>query len=119
MPGFDGIGQMGQGPMTGSGRGYCAVHLTSSRQPFVGRGRGRGWYGRGRGWRNRDWATCLPGWVRAGYTPDVYPHPSEVTPKQEMDMLKQEAENLKSQLEDIQNRIETLEKFEKTDNADK
>lgn len=25
MPGFDGTGPMGQGPMTGGGRGFCAV----------------------------------------------------------------------------------------------
>ncbi len=27
MPGFDGTGPMGQGPMTGRGMGYCAVPL--------------------------------------------------------------------------------------------
>jgi hypothetical protein len=25
MPGFDGTGPMGQGPMTGGGRGFCAI----------------------------------------------------------------------------------------------
>ena len=25
MPGFDGTGPLGQGPMTGGGRGYCAI----------------------------------------------------------------------------------------------
>ena len=25
MPGFDGTGPMGQGPMTGGGRGFCAM----------------------------------------------------------------------------------------------
>ncbi len=27
MPGFDGTGPMGMGPMTGGGRGFCAVPL--------------------------------------------------------------------------------------------
>jgi hypothetical protein len=27
MPGFDGTGPQGQGPMTGCGEGYCAVRL--------------------------------------------------------------------------------------------
>ena len=27
MPGFDGTGPRGMGPMTGGGRGYCAVPL--------------------------------------------------------------------------------------------
>ena len=73
MPGFDGLGPRGQGPMTGRGMGYCAVPVTGESQSraggmqqFVqapvsrgywnplgrnrrfsmGRGRGRGW-GRG------------------------------------------------------------------------
>ena len=27
MPGFDGTGPQGQGPMTGRGEGYCAIRL--------------------------------------------------------------------------------------------
>jgi hypothetical protein len=53
MPGFDGTGPMGQGAMTGGGRGYCAAPAnTAGGRPFGARvfcGRGRG---RGRGWRN-------------------------------------------------------------------
>ncbi len=30
MPGFDGTGPMGQGSMTGGGRGYCAVNLSGT-----------------------------------------------------------------------------------------
>jgi hypothetical protein len=30
MPGFDGTGPRGQGPMTGRGGGYCAVKLPDS-----------------------------------------------------------------------------------------
>jgi len=30
MPGFDGTGPMGLGPMTGWGRGYCAVRLPAN-----------------------------------------------------------------------------------------
>ena len=29
MPGFDGTGPRGMGPMTGGGRGYCAVPLAT------------------------------------------------------------------------------------------
>ena len=29
MPGFDGTGPLGQGPMTGGGRGFCAVPYRS------------------------------------------------------------------------------------------
>ncbi len=31
MPGFNGTGPMGRGPLTGRGMGYCAVQLPSSR----------------------------------------------------------------------------------------
>jgi len=64
MPCFDGTGPMGQGPMTGGGRGYCAVVLSG---PGVIPGNNRSSYGRGagRGFRNRFYATGLPGWMRA------------------------------------------------------
>jgi hypothetical protein len=31
MPGFDGTGPMGQGPMIGGGRGFCAMPYRSNR----------------------------------------------------------------------------------------
>jgi hypothetical protein len=57
MPGFDGTGPQGMGPMTGGGRGLCnpygRMNVTGLgyRSGFgwpVGRGRGRG-FGRGAG----------------------------------------------------------------------
>ncbi|MDD3840146.1 MAG: DUF5320 domain-containing protein [Clostridia bacterium] len=30
MPGFDGTGPSGQGPITGRGRGYCVVPITDT-----------------------------------------------------------------------------------------
>ena len=64
MPGGDGTGPMGQGPMTGGGRGYCAVVLNSA---GVRPSNNRGSYGRGgeRGHRNCFYATGLPGWMRS------------------------------------------------------
>ncbi|MBN1375355.1 MAG: DUF5320 domain-containing protein [Dehalococcoidia bacterium] len=32
MPGFDGTGPAGKGPMTGCGMGYCAIPLNTPRQ---------------------------------------------------------------------------------------
>ena len=36
MPGFDGTGPLGQGPLTGSGRGYCIVPLDSKSKVPLG-----------------------------------------------------------------------------------
>jgi hypothetical protein len=36
MPGFDGTGPQGQGPMTGRGEGYCAVKIPESGQAPYG-----------------------------------------------------------------------------------
>ena len=108
MPGFDGTGPRGQGPLTGGGRGFCAVPMrgTGYYRPYGGRFFGGG-RGRGRGFRNQYWATGLPGWARAGYG-----MVENLTPKEETDMLKEEAQALKQQLQDIQDRISTLEKGE-------
>lgn len=55
MPGFDGTGPMGYGPMTGRGFGYCRVpHGIGFRGPGPAWRRGRrgrfGGYGQGFGW---------------------------------------------------------------------
>lgn len=34
MPGFDGTGPMGAGPMTGGARGYCAVPITKNNNSY-------------------------------------------------------------------------------------
>lgn len=65
MPGFDGTGPMGMGPMTGGARGLCNPYA----QGYARRGSGPwpGWgRGRGRGFRHIYWATGLPGWMRSG-----------------------------------------------------
>lgn len=52
MPGFDGTGPLGQGPLTGGGRGYCAIAFPrpgSGRFPY-GYAGWQGtpvWFGRG------------------------------------------------------------------------
>jgi hypothetical protein len=35
MPNYDGTGPDGKGPMTGFGRGYCVIPITSSEQELV------------------------------------------------------------------------------------
>ena len=93
MPGGDGTGPMGMGPMTGGGRGYCVAPVSEIRtRPF-----GRRFFGRGcgRGWRNQLDATGLPRWARGA---------------NEAETLKEEADFIKEELKAIQDRIETLEK---------
>jgi hypothetical protein len=51
MPGFDGTGPRGMGPMSGRGRGFCAISREQFDKGFFGRfgrGLGRG-FGMGRG----------------------------------------------------------------------
>jgi len=121
MPGFNGIGPAGMGPMTGGGRGFCAVPLSGARPLGFGRGffgRGRGFFGRGGGSGRRNWyyATGLPGWARAGYGMGGYgtfyedPYASGMTSQQEADMLKEQAKAMQDEIASINERIATLEK---------
>ncbi len=119
MPGGDGTGPMGMGPMTGGGRGFCAVPMRDWNGPFgrrfFGRGRGRGWgrgggFGRGLGWRH-GWSGYGPAW---GYPYGVTPYygdpsVSEFTPQQEAEMLKKEAKAMQDEIDSINQRIGELE----------
>jgi len=120
MPGGDGTGPMGMGPMTGRGEGYCAgVAAPGFMNPMVGRGfcgRGFGGRGGGHGRRNMFWATGLPGWARAGWVPVAGAYPpfggaafAPTMPRDvELQTLQSQADYFRSALEEIQNRIEEL-----------
>jgi len=81
MPGFDGTGPWGMGPMTGGGRGFCSLSgVRAAWQPYgVRRGVGYGY--------------------ASGATP---------TREQELDFLKGETQSLKRTLEEIDARIKEL-----------
>ena len=90
MPGFDGTGPMGMGPMTGGGRGFC--------RPW-GAGARLHWYG-------------LP-----RRTPYAYPYYSpyglgpfapRMTREQELDFLKSEAQALRDGLKELETEIGKL-----------
>jgi hypothetical protein len=103
MPGFDGTGPRGLGPMTGWRRGYCLepadyVHPRSG--IFGGY-----WGGRGRGWRNRYWATGVPGRAWWGMPTRFEP---EMTNQEEMKILQEEAKILERQLEYVKKDIDKL-----------
>lgn len=81
MPGFDGTGPRGMGPMTGGGRGFCNP------------------YGAGASWR----PYVARRWMGYGSAYGAFP-----TREQELDFLKGETQNLKRTLEEIYARIREL-----------
>lgn len=117
MPGGDGTGPLGLGPMTGRAAGYCAGYpMPGYMNPVPG----RGWLGYGRGLgRGRGWGRGL-GWRRAAY-PYTYGYPSygapyidssypdSVTPQQEAEMLKGQAKAMQQEIDAINQRITELE----------
>ena len=112
MPGEDGTGPQGLGPMTGRAAGYCAGYgMPGYANPYGGRGfRGRGFgrgFGRGggRGWRNWFYATGLPAWAPG----PAYPPAPAYTAEQEMADLKAESEALQREIGEINNRIAELQ----------
>lgn len=118
MPGGDGTGPAGLGPMTGRAAGYCAGYPAPGYASGVG-GRGFGGWGRGRGgrgWRNQFYATGLTGWQRAamgGAMPPAAPYAAPFAPamsaEQQLDTLKGQAEYFEDALDGIRKRIEELE----------
>ena len=74
MPGGDGTGPGGMGPMTGRAAGYCAGYpIPGFMNPIGGRGHW-GWGRGGGGWGRRNWfyATGLTGSQRAMYGYPAY-----------------------------------------------
>ena len=94
MPGFNGTGPRGMGPMTGGGRGFCS--------PW-GRGAGYRSYGGFRGGMYN-----YPYYGTAPVVPGATSFPSQMTREQELDSLKNQAQAIKGQLEQIESRIQQL-----------
>ena len=111
MPGGDGTGPAGMGPMTGRAAGFCAGYAVPGyMNALAGRGFWGGGRGRGRGWRNWYYATGLTGWQRPGMgvVPPAYA-PVAPSRDQELQMLRAQAESIGNTLGDIQKRIAELE----------
>jgi len=123
MPGGDGTGPIGLGPMTGRAAGYCAgfgvpgyVNPPYGRG-FSGRGRGRGG-GRGRrrwlyapgfaGWPPvaPGWPAVAPAWPAGPYASPFVP---AMTRQQEIDALKGQAKYFEDVLDGLRRRMEELE----------
>ena len=110
MPGRDGTGPMGHGPMTGGGRGPCGGTAPPREPPQGGAGRG---LGRGGGWRRRHGfrANDLTGRQRgqkrrsgAGST-----SADSASKERELAALRQQAESLEQALSDLKSKIRDLD----------
>ncbi|MFO7611373.1 MAG: DUF5320 domain-containing protein [Clostridia bacterium] len=94
MPGRNGTGPLGQGPMTGRGMGCC----TGARAPYSGTG-----FGYGRGFGRGFGMGYGRGFTYGGY---VYPAPAANGIQKEflnaeMEILKERMDYLNSQLENL------------------
>ena len=114
MPGFDGTGPRGMGPMTGGRRGFCSPWgigaairgrmvppYPQAPYPLYG---GYAPYGSPRG-------TPYYGGYAPGTSPDYWatPYAPQMTREQELDFLRNEAQAVKEQLEGIEARMRNLE----------
>ncbi len=107
MPGFDGTGPLGRGPLTGWGRGFCIAPAYGGRAGYF-RGFGGGW---GHGWRNRYYATGIPGWAyERGFARGWWNPAPAWNREEEMEFLENRARWLERELEDIRQRVEELKK---------
>ena len=111
MPGGDGTGPMGMGPMTGRAAGYCAGNsVPGYMTPGPGRGFGMG------GGRGRRFGRGLGLGFRGGRGWGGYPpYSGAPTAEQELDVLKGQAEYFGGALEDIKKRIGELEAGKKAE----
>lgn len=113
MPGFDGTGPIGAGPMTGGARGLCNQANAGYNPRFTeGYGYGRA-LGLRRGFRggfgpNRGWGRGL-GRIYGGYPTDAGRSYS-MNAVDAIDMLKADADYMQKSLDAISKRIEELEK---------
>ena len=94
MPGFDGTGPRGMGPMTGGGRGFCAVPLPATWPAYVGRVP----------YPPYD----VPYYGAGPAAPGAVPFAPQMTREQELDFLKNQAQAMRGHLEQIEARIQEL-----------
>ena len=90
MPGFDGTGPKGMGPVTGGGRGFCSPFgTTAARQPYG----------------TRRWVPCpYPRYGAYGFRPFT----PRITREQELEFLKGQAESLRDELKELDKEIGEL-----------
>jgi hypothetical protein len=107
MPGGDGTGPMGQGPMTGRAAGLCAGYPHPG---YAAPGFGRG-YGRGRilGFGRGFWRRGSRFWIR-DYIGTPY---NQLSTNDEKTYLEQMVNNLKDELKAVKDRLQEISKEKK------
>ena len=127
MPGGDGTGPAGMGPMTGRAAGYCAGYPVPgyinpvSGTGWGGFGYGRGWgRGRGFGWRGGfnsgyGYSGYAYGYPSYGTPYSGYPYVPEMTSQQEAEILKEQAKAMQEDISSINERIKELESAKKSE----
>ena len=109
MPGFNGTGPRGMGPMTGGSRGFCNPWRIGAAPAGYG-----GTPRIGYGYPYYGWAGASYPFYRAPLgAPEATPFAPQMTKEQELDFLKEQAETIKEQLEQIEARMHALEVEEK------
>ena len=108
MPGFDGTGPAGGGPMTGRGLGFCATGRPFRGFPVWGRwpmrrGMGYRWGGRW-GW------TPYPYGGMQSFTPGAASPTSAMSREEELRFLKEQADEMKEQLKYVEERMRDMER---------
>ena len=98
MPGFDGTGPRGMGPMTGGGRGFCALPLPPA-QPTYGGGGAYPPYG-------VPWG--MPYYGAVPNAPSAGPFVPQMSREQELGFLKNQARAMRGHLGQIETRLQKL-----------
>ncbi|MBT3310569.1 MAG: DUF5320 domain-containing protein [Desulfobacterales bacterium] len=108
MPGLNGTGPMGSGPMTGGGRGRCnpANQGFAGQSSVISAGFSRG-FGSGRGSRRGSGMGMRRGFGRDSFNEDAS---SAGITEDELSMFKSETSTIKVMLETINRKITELEK---------
>ena len=92
MPGFDGTGPRGMGPMTGGGRGFCAIPLRSAWPAYAGMGFNMP-YAAPRG---------IPYYGASPFAP-------QISREEELNYLKSLTQSMREDLKEIEARIQEIE----------
>jgi hypothetical protein len=108
MPGLDGTGPRGMGPMTGGGRGFCSPWgIGAARRAGMGRQFPPGRYS------PYAYPEPMPYYGYAPeppwFNPGANPYAPQMTGQDELGFLRNQAQMLGQQLEQIQQRLQEME----------